>query len=140
MEDLWQQALSDVVRAELALSGRTAKDAYTDLGISSTAWQTYFKRRTRDIPSRVLLDVADYLGMPLSELSARAEARAEVIGSPSVDRTTRELEAGLSRSGRRALERARREAGEGGLDPRPRARADVDDGIGRTAIPWGRTA
>lgn len=105
MDDLWQQALADVVRAELALTGRTAKDAYTALGISSTAWQTYFKRQTRDIPSRVLLDVAAYLGMPLSELSARAEAREVQLARQSSPHD--ELEAGLSASGRRALEQAR---------------------------------
>jgi hypothetical protein len=138
MDDLWQQALADVVRAELALTGRTAKDAYTALGISSTAWQTYFKRQTRDIPSRVLLDLAAYLGMPLSELSARAEARAVSLDSPSVSRATAELEAGLSRSGRRALEQARAEQaermGDAVRDPFERARADQDDGaIGRSA-------
>ena len=135
MDDLWQQALADVVRAELALSDRTAKDAYTALGISSTAWQTYFKRQTRDIPSRVLLDLAAYLGMPLSELSARAEARAAVLGPPSVDPVTRELEDGLSDSGRRALEQARRELGVTGpvRDPFGSARADQDDGRGRSA-------
>src|SRR5690242_10384349 len=96
MDDLWQQALADVVRAELAMSGRTAKDAYTSLGISSTAWQTYFKRQTRDIPSRVLIEVAAYLDMPLSELMARTEARQAHL-EETTDPTTAELEAGLSK-------------------------------------------
>jgi hypothetical protein len=81
MDDLWQQALADVVRARLALNDRTAKDAYTALGISSTAWQTYFKRRTRDIPSRVLLDLAAYLKMPLSELVGSDTQRPARVGA-----------------------------------------------------------
>lgn len=75
MDNQWQRALADVVRAELALRGKSAKDAYTALGISSTAWQTYFKSQSRDIPSRVLIDIAAYLRMPLSALIAKAEAR-----------------------------------------------------------------
>lgn len=97
MNDQWQQALADVVRSELGLRGKTAKEAYTTLGISSTAWQSYFKTRNRDIPSRVLLAVADYLDMTLSHLSVKTEARqAQLIRA--------ELEGGLSSSNRRALE------------------------------------
>lgn len=134
MIDLWQQALADVVRAELALQGRSAKDAYTALGISSTAWQTYFKRQSRDIPSRVLLDLAAYLGMPLSELSARAEARQAVLAR-SRDETAAELEEGLSADGRRVLREQRERFGVPGdvADPSGRARADVDDGVSRSA-------
>jgi hypothetical protein len=136
MDDLWQQALADVVRARLALNDRTAKDAYTALGISSTAWQTYFKRRTRDIPSRVLLDLAAYLKMPLSELVALTEEREAQLRPTNP--ATSELEAGLTRSGRRALEQARRDnqerMGDAVRDPFARARADHDDGAsGRSA-------
>lgn len=134
MDDLWQQALADVVRAELALADRTAKDAYTSLGLSSTAWQTYFKKQNRDIPSRVLLALADYLGMSLSELMRKTEAReADLMRARPASSTRAELEAGLSKRGRRAVEEGRRTAAveEGGdtEDP-PDA---VDERIRRSA-------
>lgn len=79
MSDLWQQALADEVRAELGRQDRTAKDAYTALGISSTAWQTYFVQQNREVKSRVLLNLAGFLEMPLSVLLARTEEREKVL-------------------------------------------------------------
>lgn len=129
-----QQALAAEIRAESAAQRITAKEIQDRIGVSSSACSNYFgKKIVRDVPMSVVADVAEVLGMDDVELLTRARARFESSGSPSVDRTTAELEAGLSRSGRRALEQARREAGEGGVDPRGRARADQDDGIGYSA-------
>jgi len=129
--DTKQHALAAEIRAEVAAQRITAKDMQRAVGVSSSAWSNWFITCTRDVPMGVVVDVAATLGMTGSELLRRAESRAETM--EPVD----ELEAGLSRSGRRALEAARaahREAGGGGVDPSGRTRADEDDGaIGRTA-------
>lgn len=125
MDDLWQRALSDEVRAQLGRIGRTQKDAYGFLGISSTAWQTYFKSRTRDIPSSVLLSLAQFLGIPLSELLARTEAReAELVAGREPD----ELEDDIGREARRAVSEGRAAFGGDVVDPSGRHNPDVDDG------------
>jgi hypothetical protein len=130
-----QHALAAEIRAEAAAQQITAKDMQTAIGVSSSAWSNYFVARTRDVPMSVVVAVAEVLGMTASELLRRAEARASVDPA-SVSRTRAELEAGLTRSGRRALEQARKDNAErlGPVaDPFGRTRADQDDGsIGRT--------
>ena len=81
------------------------------LGISSTAWGTYFVQCTRDVPISVVQAVAEYLGLTGSELLARAESS-----------TIAKLEANLSPAGREVVEDGRerltREHEEGrGADP-----------------------
>lgn len=83
MDNVWQQALADEIRAELARQNRSARSAYMELGISSTAWQGYFKRLDRDVPSRVLIAVAGLLGMRLSRLLERVEAREVELRAPA---------------------------------------------------------
>ena len=148
-----EDAFADEVLAELAAQrarGLTAKEVQRRTGITNSTWGNYFVQRTTRIPFSAMLAVSDVLGVLPEDMIGRARVRAarnaEAFGSPSVDRTTAELEAGLSRSGRRALDAARAakaaelaEAGEGDVDPRQRARADVDDGIVRTVTHWGRT-
>lgn len=75
MDNTWQAAFADEVRAELGRQNRSARSAYTALGLSSSTWQGYFKRLDRAIPSSVMIAVANYLGLPLSELVRRAEDR-----------------------------------------------------------------
>lgn len=70
------------------------------LGISSTAWGTYFVQCSRDVPISVVVAVAEFLGLTASELLRRAEA------APTF-RAADELEDGLSASSRRALEKGR---------------------------------
>jgi hypothetical protein len=132
-----QHALAAEIRAEAAAQRITAKQLQKTVNVSSSAWANYFNTCTRDVPMGVVVSVAEALGMTGSELLQRAEARAS-LDSPSVSRATAELEAGLSRSGRRALEQARAEQaermGDAVRDPFERARADQDDGaIGRSA-------
>lgn len=69
------RAFADEVRAELARQDVSQKAAAAAVGISSTAWQNYFKSRTRDIPMAVVQGLADFLGLPASELMRRAEHR-----------------------------------------------------------------
>jgi hypothetical protein len=122
-----QQALAAEIRAEAAAQRITAKDMQRATGVSSSAWSNYFVACVRDVPIGVVIAVAEALGMTGSELLHRAEARAGQ--SPSTDPVDAELEAGLSPAARRAVERARAEAGENSVDPSGRARVDVDDGV-----------
>jgi len=133
--DTKQHALAAEIRAESAAQQISAKDMQKAVGVSSSAWSNYFVACTRDVPMGVVVAVAEALGMTGSELLRRAEAREKVLGPPSVDPVTSELENGLSASSRRALEQARRELGVTGpvRDPFGSARADQDDGRGRSA-------
>ncbi|MFQ6170921.1 helix-turn-helix domain-containing protein [Oryzobacter sp. R7] len=69
------RAFADEVRAELARQDISQKAAAAAVGVSTTAWQNYFKSRTRDIPMAVVQALADFLGVPASELLRRAEHR-----------------------------------------------------------------
>ena len=109
-----QQALAAEVRAEMGRQNIKAAPIQRALGISSTAWGTWFVQCTRDVPISQVMAVAEYLGLTTSELLRRAEVTAETMAP--VD----DLEAGLSPSSRRALERGRAEHGVGDapVDPR----------------------
>jgi len=128
--DTKQHALAAEIRAESAAQRISAKDMQKAIGVSSSAWSNYFVACTRDVPMGVVVAVAEALGMTGSELLRRAEGRAAHI-----DPVARELEDGLSASGRRALEQARRELGVAGpvRDPFGSVRADQDDGRGHSA-------
>lgn len=78
MDRALQRALASEVRGELARRDPpvTAKAAAEAIGISETAWQTYFKKMNRDVPMRVLVDLADFLGVPLWRMIQSAEERA----------------------------------------------------------------
>ena len=113
--DRYQQALAAEIRAEMGAQNVKAAPIQRALGISSTAWGTYFVQCTRDVPMSVVAGVAEYLGLKTSELLRRAEVRAG-----QVDPARDDLESGLSENGRRALEEGRRAvAGEGAesVDP-----------------------
>jgi transcriptional regulator with XRE-family HTH domain len=75
MSNAITRAFADEVRAELARQDLSQKAAAAAVGISTTAWQNYFKSRTRDIPMAVVQALADFLGVPASELLRRAEQR-----------------------------------------------------------------
>lgn len=119
MDDLLHQALADQVRAELALRDTTAKAATEAIGISSTAWQTYFKRRSRDIPMSVLVNLADFLDMPLWRLIEKAEMRAADLNEHDLA-----AERALGRMSPEARARARRIAREIRDDPEEPAVAE----------------
>lgn len=68
-----QQALAAEVRAEMGRQNIKAAPIQRALGISSTAWGTYFVQCTRDVPMSVVVSVAEFLGLAPSELLRRAE-------------------------------------------------------------------
>lgn len=74
MDHFFARALSAIVRSELGRAGMTADAAQKAIGISSAAWRNYFTNQKRDVPSRVLLALADLFEMPASRLVALAEA------------------------------------------------------------------
>ena len=74
--DQHQRALAAEIRAEMGAQNVKAAPIQRALGISSTAWGTYFVQCTRDVPISVIAGVAEYLGLKTSELLRRAEARA----------------------------------------------------------------
>lgn len=71
-----QEGLTAEVRAEMA--GRQVKAAVIQraIGVSSTAWNTYFVRCSRDVPLSVVVGVAEYVSLSASELLRRAEVAA----------------------------------------------------------------
>jgi hypothetical protein len=82
--DSKQRALAAEVRAEMGRQQIAASTIQKALGVSSTAWHTYFVKCTRDVPMHVVFGVATYLGVPASELMRRAEA--SLTGpSPALD-------------------------------------------------------
>lgn len=91
-----QRALAAEVRAEMGRQNIKAAPIQRALGISSTAWGTYFVQCTRDVPISVVQAVAEYLGLTGSELLRRAEAS-----------TTTKLEAYLSPAARQVAEEQR---------------------------------
>jgi len=97
-----QRALAAEVRAEMGRQNLKAAPIQRSLGISSTAWGTYFVQCSRDVPMSVVVGVAEYLGLPVSELLRRAEVTAE-----SFESGTSMLEEMLSPRGRAALEKGR---------------------------------
>jgi len=96
-----QQALAAEVRAEMGRQNLKAAPIQRALGISSTAWGTWFVQCTRDVPISQVMAVAEYLGLTTSELLRRAEETAATTDSTAV------LEGMLSPSGRAAVERGR---------------------------------
>ena len=116
--DVKQQALAAEVRAEMGRQNLKAAPIQRALGISSTAWGSYFVQCTSDVKLSTISAVAEYLGLTTSELLRRAEVTAETMAP--VD----DLEAGLSPSSRRALERGRAEHGVGDAPVDPRRLAD----------------
>jgi len=97
-----QQALAAEVRAEMGRQNIKAAPIQRALGISSTAWGTWFVQCTRDVPMSVVVRVAEYLGLTTSELLRRAEA-----ASAGTDPITAALEGMLSPEGRAAVEKGR---------------------------------
>ena len=71
-----QEGLAAEVRAEMARRRLTATAIQRDIGVSSTAWSTYFVQCTRDVPLSVVVGVAEHLGLSASELLRRAEVAA----------------------------------------------------------------
>jgi len=74
-----QQALAAEVRAEMGRQNIKAAPIQRALGISSTAWGTWFVQCTRDVPISVVIAVAEFLGLTTSELLRRAEETAEQV-------------------------------------------------------------
>jgi len=114
-----QQALAAEVRAEMGRQNLKAAPIQRALGISSTAWGTWFVQCTRDVPISQVMAVAEYLGLTTSELLRRAEETAA-----TQDATTT-LEGMLSPKGRAAVERGRaavRDAGHPRATARERSR------------------
>jgi transcriptional regulator with XRE-family HTH domain len=107
MDDLLHQALAAEIRAELARRNLTAKAAQQAIGLSSTAWQGYFKTLRRDPPTSVLAKIADFVDMPLWQLIRNAEERAAQMGPHDI-----EAERALRSLSPETEERARRIARE----------------------------
>ena len=114
-----ESAFADEVLAEIAAQrGLTAKEVQRRTGITQSTWGNYFVQRTTSIKLGAMLAVCDVLGVPAEEMIARARVRADRnAAAEPVD----ELEAGLSPSGRRALEKGRAAVREE-LDPQGTAR------------------
>ena len=86
--DTKQHALAAEIRAEMAAQRISTKVMYQAVGVSSSAWNNYFVKCTRDVPIAVVIAVAGRLGMPASELLRRAEDRAAHLAQgngPRVD-------------------------------------------------------
>ena len=113
--DVKQQALAAEVRAEMGRQNIKAAPIQRALGISSTAWGTWFVQCTRDVPISQVMAVAEYLGLTTSELLRRAEETAATTDS------TAALESMLSPKARAAVEKGRAAARDAG-HPRRAAR------------------
>jgi hypothetical protein len=115
--DSKQRALAAEVRAEMGKQQVKASALQKALGISSTAWGTYFVQCTRDVPVSVIFGVAEHLGMTGSELLRRAE----VASADAPTTTMAQLEAMLSPAARQVVEeeraRLRAERNRGGGVP-----------------------
>jgi len=100
-----ESAFADEVLAEIAAQrGLTAKEVQRRTGITQSTWGNYFVQRTTSVKLGAMLAVCEVLGVPAEEMIARARVRADRnAAAEPVD----ELEAGLSASGRRALEKGR---------------------------------
>lgn len=113
MDKQLQRALAAEVRSELARRDVTAKAAAEAIGISETAWQTYFRKMNRDIPMRVLVDLAAYLRMPLWVL-LRAAEEEQAHWDPSraaAERALSQMSPEAAEAVRRVDEQARRALG-----------------------------
>jgi hypothetical protein len=97
-----QAALAAEVRAEMARQNVKAAAIQRALGVSSTAWGTYFVQCTRDIPLSVIYGVAEHLGLTGAELLRRTD---EALARK--DPATAQLEAMLSPAALQAVEQAR---------------------------------
>lgn len=90
--DAKQEALAAEVRAEMGAQNVKAAHIQRALGISSTAWGTWFVQCTRDVPISAVVGVAEYLGMTGSELLRRAEVRASSQSASTLsEHITRQL-------------------------------------------------
>lgn len=98
-------AYADEVRAEMARQHITAAALQRAVGggLSSAAYQKYFVRKVRAIPSDVQIAVADVLGVRLSELWRRAE---ESVARPALT-LTEHVERQLSPEAQAEIRRAR---------------------------------
>jgi len=115
-----QEALAAEIRAEMGRQNIKAAPIQRALGISSTAWGTWFVQCTRDVPISVVMSVAEYLGVTTSELLRRAE-----VAAGAKDPITAALEGMLSPEGRAAVEKGRaahRDAGHPQVTTRGRSR------------------
>lgn len=72
-----QRALAAEIRAEMGAQNLKAAPIQRALGISSTAWGTYFVQCNRDVPMSVIVGVSEHMGLSASELLRRAERRAQ---------------------------------------------------------------
>ena len=100
----FDRAVAAEVRAEVARQGLSRSEVERMAGIESRTWSRYFVSVQRDMPLKVLVSVAQVLGVSTSELMARAEANMP-------QEPTDELIEGLSPAERREVARARRARG-----------------------------
>lgn len=85
----------------------TADAAQKVIGVSPAAWRNYFTNHTRDVPSKVLIDLANLFEMPLSRFIALAEAEEIRIRQRVEDPTTIELLDSMSPSTRQVADALR---------------------------------
>lgn len=127
-----QHALAAEIRAEMAAQQIKAVEMQQRTGIKHASWRNWFVTAVRPVPYPELEAVCDVLGVKLSEMLRRAEARAAHA------RPAGSVETGMTPRERAQLDKARErfereDDGGGSADPRVALRADEDDGIGRTA-------
>jgi hypothetical protein len=98
-----QRALAAEVRAEMGAQNAKASHIQEALGVSSTAWGTWFVQCTRDVPMSAVYGVANYLGLTPDELMRRAAVRMAAM--PEDDPLTPRTAAGKAavEAGRKAL-------------------------------------
>jgi transcriptional regulator with XRE-family HTH domain len=71
-----QRALAAEIRALMSRRDMTHSELAYAAGVSPSAYRTYFRTYTRDVPMKVLIAIADVLDVRASMLLAAAEASA----------------------------------------------------------------
>lgn len=73
----FQRAVAAEIKAEIARKGLRRTAIGGAVGIDPTTWGNYFVNVSRDVPLRIVTAVCEEIGVPFSEIVARAEAVAQ---------------------------------------------------------------
>lgn len=107
-----QDALAAEIRAEMAAQRITATEMQRRTGIKHASWRNWMVTASRPVPYPQVVAVCDVLGLPVSEIVRRAEARAE--SAPPPEQIADQLIATLPADAQRDIARAAE-----GLRPKP---------------------
>lgn len=123
---LLEDAIAATLLNEMADQRYTATQIQTRANVKARSWGNYYVNRSREIPTWAWVATGEALGLDPIEVIRRARALVALL-----DPTQTELMVGLG--GRTRVQMLREIARGGVVDPKGRARGDVDDGRSRTA-------